>query len=290
MRFSRLLHAHILICALSISAIASPFDDAFDTFDEESIDAPKQGQGAQGEIRRAPRCLAPLEKRTGDPARDRLRQKASDQNSELRKQITLYFIDALTGAGIRSAEVTFEGERGRTERGGRVCFTYPSGDLMDTTLKAQFERPGYVSLDAELRFMAGALFFNRFSVSKALPPGKLRVVLDWGAQPRDLDAHLIREGAYHISYRETRSYQDQVLLDRDDLDGFGPETITINQLSSQGEYRYFVRDFTRSGRLADSKAHVRVYSERRLLKSYVIPSDIKGDEWEVFRVTHGQLR
>jgi hypothetical protein len=161
---------------------------------------------------------------------------------------------------------------------------------MDTTLRAQFERPGYVSLDAELRFMAGALFFNRFSVSKALPPGKLRVVLDWGAQPRDLDAHLIREGAYHISYRETRSYQDQVLLDRDDLDGFGPETITINQLSSQGEYRYFVRDFTRSGRLADSKAHVRVYSERRLLKSYVIPSDIKGDEWEVFRVTHGQLR
>ena len=109
------------------------------------------------------------DQRQSDPVRSRLRAKASAQNSELRAQLTLYFLDAQTGEGVRGATVSFAGEQGRTDRAGRVCFSYPSGDLMNHTLKAHFERSAYVSFDAELKFMAGALFFNRFSVRSAEP-------------------------------------------------------------------------------------------------------------------------
>lgn len=296
MRIHSYLRCLIVCMTLTIGAHftvlswANPFDDAFDSFDEESIDQEEDLESETKKTSKAPRCLAPLEKRSGDPIRDRIRQKAADQNSELRKQLTLYFLDAQTGVGISGAEVSLLNEHGRTDHGGRVCFTYPSGDLMNEVLKATFEKRGYVKMSAELRFMAGALFFNRFSVSKALPPGKLRIVLDWGAQPSDLDAHLLREGAYHISYREMRVYQDLALLDRDDRDGFGPETITINRVDPKAHYSFFVRDFTQSGKLSESKAHVRVYSGQNLLKTYEIPAQVSGHDWQVFSVINGELK
>ena len=209
---------------------------------------------------------------------------------ELNKQITLYFFDAETGREVRGAHVTFMGAQGRTDRAGRICFDHPQGELMDTRLQAHFKRQGYASMDAELHFMAGTLFFNRFTVTKILPPGRLRIVLDWDAQPTDLDAHLIKEGTYHISFREMTSYRDRVQLDRDDRDGFGPETITINRLDPQASYRFFVHDYTRSGRLAKSKAHVRVYTEKGLLKTFTVPLKQQGHRWLVFRLEQGQIR
>ena len=138
--------------------------------------------------------------------------------------------------------------------------------------------------------MAGSLFFNRFSVSQMLTPGRLRVVLDWDRAPLDLDAHLIKVGAYHISYRKMRVYQDQAKLDRDDRDGYGPETITIERVDPTARYRFYVHDYTRSSKMGDmSKAHVRVYSERGLEKTYVIPRQLKGDQWSVFELHQGEF-
>jgi hypothetical protein len=271
---------------------ASPFDDAYEDFDreEENRDEETTAREVKGRgKRRAPACSRALE-RDRSSLSGKLRFKSGDHFGKLKGQLTLYMIDAVSGEGVRGADVSFQGAVGQTDEAGRVCFEHPKGDLMRETLKARFERQGYASADLELRFMAGTLFFNRFTVTKALPPGKLRVVLDWDAQPRDLDAHLVREGAYHISYREMRSYQDLAELDRDDLDGFGPETVTIQRLNTQADYRFFVRDFTRSGRLNESKARVTVYTERGLLKTFYVPSDLKGDTWQVFSLHEGQLR
>lgn len=291
----------LALCLIPTLSSASPFDDAFDSFDEQPDEQPQGASTLQRDERdqqhihvsnipRAPRCLTPLDKTSLDPTQARLRRKSDDLYGELNKQITLYFLDAESGEGVRGAHVTFQGARGRTDRAGRVCFDYPRGDLMDAQIDADFRRSGYASIKAELKFMAGALFFNRFTVTKVLPPGRLRVVLDWAAQPTDLDAHLVREGTYHISYREMASYRDRARLDRDDRDGFGPETITVNRLDPQGDYRFFVHDYTRSGRLAKSKAHVRVYTERGLLRTFTISPTQKGDRWEVFRIERGQLR
>jgi hypothetical protein len=286
------------LCLSASLASASPFDDAFDSFDdppqgESTVERDQRDDRAhisKDKHRRAPRCLTPLDQTALDHNRARLRRKSDDLYGELNKQITLYFLDAESGEGVRGAQVTLGGVRGRTDRAGRVCFEYPKGDLMDTQLDADFARRGYTPMRAELRFMAGALFFNRFTVTQLLPPGRLRVVLDWDARPTDLDAHLVREGTYHISYRKMASYLDRAKLDRDDRDGYGPETITINRLDSQAAYRFFVHDYTRSGRLAKSKAHVRVYTERGLLKTFTVSPQQRGDHWEVFRIERGQLR
>ena len=56
-----------------------------------------------------------------------------------------------------------------------------------------------ISLKTEVQFMAGSfVLLNRFSVSRYSRPCRLRVVLDWDRAPLDLDAHLIKVGAYHI--------------------------------------------------------------------------------------------
>ena len=249
------------------------FDEMYDSFDEDEVEQPP-GQLTQR-------------------ATSRLRCTASDDAvAELDGLITLYFLDAKTGQAIQGATVTLDRQSAKTSAGGCVRLPKPTrmGDLMDTKLTAHFKAKGYITFDAQLHFMSGTLFFNRFSVSKQLTPGRLRVVLDWADAPRDLDAHLVREGMYHISYRKMRSYQDRAGLDRDDRDGYGPETITIEKLDPTATYRFYVQDYTRSGSMGEkSKAHVRVYTERGLEQTFTIPRSLRGDRWAVFELRKGQL-
>ena len=133
------------------------------------------------------------------------------------------------------------------------------------------------------------VFFNRFSISPALAVDRIRVVLDWGRTPRDLDAHLVKEGDYHISFQDMKVVKEQARLDRDDLDGEGPETITVLKLSPQGTYRYYVHDYTRSGAIGSSKASVKVYGPDGILDTFDIPDRAKGTIWEVFRIENGGI-
>jgi uncharacterized protein YfaP (DUF2135 family) len=117
-------------------------------------------------------------------------------------------------------------------------------------------------------------------------------VLDWGEQPRDLDAHLMKEGSYHISYRDKIKIEDQAWLDRDDTDGQGPETITLKRPDDGGRYFFFVHDYsnrksTNSKALAESRAHVRVYSSGGLVNSFRVPQNLRGTKWPVFQVDNG---
>ena len=130
--------------------------------------------------------------------------------------------------------------------------------------------------------MAGTIWFNQFSVTETLKIDELRIVLDWAAKPSDLDAHLIKEGTYHISYRETKNYQDIALLDRDDRDGFGPETITIKRFDNTAKYSYRVHDYTNRNKsnsrsLSKGGAQVFVYSNNGLEHHYRLNSQQTGN-------------
>ena len=224
----------------------------------------------------------------------RLMQNADDAFAALNEQLTLRFLDAVTGKPIPGASVTFEGEQQRTDAEGAVTFDEP-GDLGDDdTRVALFEHPKYVKSAAQVRFMMGKIFFNRYSISPALPPGRIRVVLDWNATPRDLDAHLEKKGVYHLSFRQKKNYKDIAWLDRDDQDGFGPETVTVEKLDPKARYSYVVHDFTNrtnpsSTKLGSSRAHVRIYTTEGILKTFVAPSGAKGSTWHVFDVIKGQI-
>ena len=82
----------------------------------------------------------------------------------------------------------------------------------------------------------------------------ITIDLNWGAQPRDLDAHLIGptgSGTFHIYYAnrtyqvvaEDGSQQVQAFLNVDDTDGNGPEIIQIDT-RTPGVYHYYVVNYS----------------------------------------------
>ena len=78
------------------------------------------------------------------------------------------------------------------------------------------------------------------------------ITLTWGESPRDLDSHLFgpngNNGEFHIYYANRDETINDVLinLDVDDTNGFGPEVITIPNVTLPGVYRYIVHNFSGS--------------------------------------------
>lgn len=222
-------------------------------------------------------------------------RKISDAFEELESgKLVLRFFDALTGVPINKGKVEIQnfGDT-ETDFDGRAYFT-PEED--NQTLKIKFSHQKYITSEFEIEIMAGTIFFNRFSISPKMPIGSLRVVLDWSDSPKDLDAHLVKKGDYHISFRNMRVSADGVAkLDRDDTDGFGPETITANSVDPNGEYLFYVHDFSNqnnnsSSKLSDSKGSVKVYGKQNeLLDVFKIPEDNSGTYWNVFKIVGDRI-
>jgi hypothetical protein len=69
-----------------------------------------------------------------------------------------------------------------------------------------------------------------YAVAKPLGPGKLRMVLTWGEEVKDLDSHLITSTGCHVYYGRKQCPDASASLDADVTDGFGPETINVHSL------------------------------------------------------------
>ncbi len=226
--------------------------------------------------------------------------KVEDHFAELEEEVVLRFFDAITGRPLSNAKVIFEGHRAYTDSMGSVRFQMPE-DLPagDYRTIASISKEGYISSELPITFMAGSLWHNRFSVSPHLQSEKYRIVVDWGKKPRDLDAHLLKKNAenqdvYHISFHDMHRHEDNAWLDIDDKNGEGPETITIKNLDTSANYRYFIHDYSnkkseRSTDLSKSRAHVTIYDARGLVRSFSVPYDEKGIIWEVFQIQQGQI-
>jgi hypothetical protein len=139
----------------------------------------------------------------------------------------------------------------------------------------------------------------------ALSPegNEIRIVLTWGASPADLDSHLTGwnpDGTpFHVYYSSEGNLDAPpfAALDDDDVDSYGPETITITQLNvslADGRfYRYSVHDYTNrnspgSSGLRGSGAKVEVYAGNTLRERFFVPSQ-PGTLWTVFEITSGDL-
>jgi hypothetical protein len=223
-----------------------------------------------------------------------IKSKADDAFKELEdSSLTLRFINALNGKSIPDAVVSIEqvGDL-TTDFEGKALFKPP---FDNGQLKVEFKCKGYVPSIFKIEIMAGSIFLNRFSISPNLLQGAIRIVLDWDQEPKDLDAHLMKEGAYHISYRDMRASSDgKVTLDHDATHGYGPETITVNSIDKDGTYEFVVHNFSEihknnSRGLSESKGSVKVYSSTGLLKMYQVPTDQSGLYWKVFRIEKGDL-
>ena len=222
-----------------------------------------------------------------------IEQQKEDVFEELdRHNLTLRFFNALNGKEIPGATVTVNGGEYSTDEEGKALFPAPDSDGF---YPVSFRAAKYVPVDFNIEIMAGTLFFNRFSVSPLLDVKFLRVVLDWDSSPADLDAHLIKPGAFHLSFRNMRTSQDgSGQLDHDATNGYGPETITLKEVSPTSSYKFFVHDYSdrnnaTTRNLARSKATVKVFGDGRLLNVFEVPRNAAGNYWQVFKIANGGI-
>jgi hypothetical protein len=83
-------------------------------------------------------------------------------------------------------------------------------------------------------------------------------------------------------------------LDRDDTRGYGPETITVQEVTTSGRYECFVHNYSDrndegSNRLSLSRATVKLYAEGRLIQVFTPPQTGNGTVWHVFEMTGGSV-
>ena len=129
----------------------------------------------------------------------------------------------------------------------------------------------------------------QISIPKAVDFERIKIVLDWGEFPWDLDAHVV-DGTNHVYFSVKK--QGNLELDRDDVNSYGPETITILDPSKDKVYSYYVFDCSNSdnpesSRLSNSKAQVKIYFGNEFVDSFKITPNKKGLTWHVFDVVKG---
>ncbi|MCL2196382.1 MAG: hypothetical protein FWB77_02075 [Treponema sp.] len=206
--------------------------------------------------------------------------------------IPLRFTNALDGKAVDGAKIDITGIGiFTTDKDGIAAF--PKHD--DGIYTLSFSKNGFISFQMEIKVKLNNIYNNRISVSPVMRGDYLRIVLDWGQRPLDLDIHLIKECGYHISYRDMHNAADgSVTLDRDAMNGFGPETITIIETDLYAVYQLFIHDYTNrnnssSNELSNSGATVRVYNRNGLIEMFSVPESLDEVQWNVFKIVNGQI-
>ncbi len=126
------------------------------------------------------------------------------------------------------------------------------------------------------------------SLSPIITGDEMRFVVNWGANPRDLDSHLrtpeIEGTSYHIYYpsgsQGSATSAPFATLDHDVTQGYGPETITIYDFFT-GTYHYYIYKFAGTGEITTSGAVVQIYNETGLIQTLQAPTTGEGDYWYV---------
>jgi len=194
--------------------------------------------------------------------------------------------DPLSDVNVMAVDYMNDSQAATTDESGIFIFPVEIGEYT-----IAFSKEGFIGTTAKIRM--GADETPREVIAALSPEIKeFRIVLTWGSRPRDLDAHLSGPdpdgGDFHIWYRNKYPIGGRDFLDRDDTDKYGPETITIYK-PAVGNYYYSVYDYSnkskkRSKHLSRSNATVKVYGQNKLLASFEIPTEIKGNCWHVFEI------
>lgn len=193
-------------------------------------------------------------------------------------------VNATNARPIEQAMATFVQD-------GNEILTTPITSNFDVSLPAGtytmiVKADGYLDWSRMITIMRNELLNIQVSLSPILVIGDeaARIVLSWGAIPRDLDSHLLGFApGFHLYYSNPRS--GNAALDVDDTTAFGPETVTVNSWSS-GFYRYYIRDFSNGGNssstaLANSGAVVQFYWGSDSVEVFQVPN-APGYLWHVF--------
>ena len=240
---------------------------------------------------------------------------AATQNPERNSaQLTVVVTNAMNGIPIVDAIVTVAGISQISGDSGATFEGLPTGST-----SVQVTHQGFVTDSKRVNLVSGNNGTASLSLSPSIGENALRVtdmraILTWGNEPRDLDAHLTgpcpglpsgstnEDGRFHVYWFEENrdGCNGMVNLDVDDVDSYGPETITIhpaNGVLNEGVYRYTVYQYEGTGTLADSASVSLIVGNNppRAFyppsdRSVLIPSDDgspaveMGNAWVVFEI------
>jgi uncharacterized protein YfaP (DUF2135 family) len=189
---------------------------------------------------------------------------------------------------IDGAEVIFQknGETSLTaitDMKGKVSIPTPFG-TDDASVTILIKKDGYSTLITK-----GPCNGLTYAISPVMTQlDGLRIVLNWGRDPQDIDSHLSYPGNHICFYNKTGAMAN---LDVDDTDGYGPETITIEKKAQGQKYVYAVHDYSDKDNTGNtnlsniSGAKVFVYIGNTLIKTYPVPiNNQPGNLWIVFMI------
>lgn len=171
----------------------------------------------------------------------------------------------------------------QTGDNGKATFSSPFNNTDDNTVSMIVKKEGYSNLVVKCPCSGLA-----YAMSPKMDNlDGMRIVLNWGANPADLDAHLAFPNN-HVFYNE--KVGDDANLDVDHTDGFGPETITIETKKPGVKYLYAVHNFSEGDQKGSSSistisdAKVFVYVGSSLVRTFTPPKGRIGNTWVVFGI------
>lgn len=204
--------------------------------------------------------------------------------------------DATTGSGVSRAKLLFrkgiDNTLGNADQeveasaNGEYSVELESGDYT-----VEIQANGYITECFAVTVYAWFTTDERdFTLSPELEEDQIRIVLEWGAAPRDLDSYLVGTSTngerVNVNFM-SKSLEGVAALDVDDMDGYGPETVTIYDIG--GAYQFIVHDFEMTGTMAQSGATVKIYMPGESQPTIVtVPSDVEND-WLVCEINGKQL-
>lgn len=216
-----------------------------------------------------------------------------------------HFVDATTRGHIPSVTLAIRSGVNSTTGATVQQFTTDTTGAYNTqlapgTYTITGSAPGYVGAAVTVAVTGGSTL-NNFDivVSPAATGNTIRIVLTWSAQPEDLDSHLLipvnqtpNEVAYYqVTVVDNTTQQVLGTLDHDEVNGFGPETITIpSQIA--GTYHYFVHHYSGSSSIGATAPTVDVYRGATQIAHYVAPPNQgcgEDDIWSVFDLNGANL-
>ncbi|WP_127558589.1 carboxypeptidase-like regulatory domain-containing protein [Saccharospirillum alexandrii] len=184
-------------------------------------------------------------------------------------------INLRSGHDVKAGDIS---ETGSTNAQGEYEFSnVEAGDYTVEVVLA-----GYSTAYKNITIEGMSTLSQYLAIAPSLPEGQMRLVLTWGATPRDLDSHLlVPNGASteHLFYG--KKSVDGASLDRDDASAYGPETITITNVKT-GTYTYYIYSYSGGSnfRFSNSDVEVSLYDDTGLIAQMTPPEGV-GYQWNV---------
>lgn len=194
-------------------------------------------------------------------------------------------VDATTGQPISGAAVTCDAYAASTDGNGSYSLEVPAGSYTVEISKSE-----YIPMKINVTVVGNETSTVSCALNKILADA-VRVVLTWGAVPEDLDSHLEWAGG-HVYYMDMTGDSGNVMLDVDDTDSYGPETLTFVPRENV-TYTYYVHDYTNrnepsSTQMGASGATIEIYAGENYYKKVGVPAG-PGNKWVVFTYKNGEF-